>query len=64
MNLESTYDWRAGQWTIPLNVTYSKVTKFGSQLASWGGGARAYVETPDGGPDWGLRFTFTLLFPR
>jgi hypothetical protein len=27
-------------------------------------GYRYYVEKPDGGPDWGLRFTITFLFPK
>ena len=25
---------------------------------------RNYAEQPDGGPEWGLRFTITLLFPK
>lgn len=64
VNLESTYDWEAKQWTLPLNVFYSKVTKLGSQMLSYQGGARVYVDTPSGGPDWGVRFTVTLLFPE
>ena len=62
-NLESTYDWTREQWTVPLNVGYSKVSKLGAQLVSWQGGVRYYLEAPDGGPEWGLRFSFTLLFP-
>ena len=27
-------------------------------------GYRYYVEKPSGGPDWGLRFTVTFLFPK
>jgi len=49
---------------VPLNVGYSKVSKIGTQLVSYYGGARYYLEAPDGGPDWGPRFTFTLLFPK
>ena len=64
LNLESSYDWKASQWTVPMNLSYSKVTKFGDQLVSLQGGVRAYLERPDGGPDWGLRFAITLLFPR
>lgn len=64
LNLESTYDWEAGQWTVPLNLSYSKVTKFGSQLVSLSAGARYYLEKPDNGADWGVRVVFTLLFPR
>lgn len=64
INLESSYDWEHEQWTVPVNFTYSKVMKFGNQLVSLAGGARYYVESPDGGPDWGLRFAFTLLYPQ
>ncbi len=31
-NLESTYDWKANQWTVPLNIGYSKISKLGSQM--------------------------------
>jgi hypothetical protein len=64
VNMESTYDWESSQWNVPVNFMYSKVTKFGNQLVSIGGGARVYLETPDGGPDWGVRFIVTLLFPK
>ncbi|MBB1087243.1 transporter [Lysobacter sp. SG-8] len=64
VNMESTYDWEAEQWTLPLNIQYSKVSKIGSQMVSYQGGVRAYLDKPSGGPDWGLRFTFTLLFPK
>ncbi|MDQ8024351.1 MAG: transporter [Moraxellaceae bacterium] len=63
-NLESTYDWKASQWTVPINIGYSKVSKIGSQLVSYQGGIRYYAEAPDNGAEWGLRFTFTLLYPR
>jgi hypothetical protein len=63
-SFESTYDWNSGQWTIPLNFTYTKVTKWGSQLVSIGGGVRVYLDKPAGGPDWGLRGIVTLLFPK
>lgn len=63
-NVESTYDWKARQWTLPLNIQYSKVTRLGSQLISYQGGVRAYLDAPAGGPDWGVRLTVTLLYPR
>jgi hypothetical protein len=63
LNLESTYDWKGEDWNVPVNVIYSKVTKIGGQMLSFAGGARYYVETPGDGPDWGLRFAVTLLFP-
>jgi hypothetical protein len=64
LNTESTYDWEAGQWTVPVNVTYSRVTKIGGQLVSIGGGVRGYLDSPTGGPDWGVRLIFTLLYPK
>ena len=63
LNFESSYDWKHDQWTLPFNAGYSKVTKLGSQMVSFQGGLKYYFETPEGGPDWGARFTVTLLFP-
>ncbi len=64
LNTESTYDWTASQWTVPLNVSISQVLKLGDQLVSVAGGVRGYVVSPSNGPDWGVRLTFTLLFPK
>ena len=64
VNLESSYDWKGEQWTVPVNLGYSKVTKIGTQLVSYQGGVRYYADAPDGGPDWGVRFVFTLLYPK
>ncbi len=64
MNLESTYDWKAQQWTVPINLMFTKVTKVGSQMISFQGGVRGYLDKPDGGPDWGVRAAVTLLFPK
>ena len=62
--LESTYDWEGEQWTVPFNIGYSKVSRIGKQLVSYQGGVRYYLEAPDSGAEWGLRFTFSLLYPR
>lgn len=64
LNSESTYDWEHEQWNAPFNLTYSKVTLLGKQRLSWAAGARAYFAEPVGGPEWGLRFAVTLLFPK
>lgn len=64
VNIESSYDWKGEQWTVPLNLSYSKVSKIGQQMVSYQAGVRAYLDAPDGGPDWGLRFTLTLLYPK
>jgi hypothetical protein len=64
VNFESTYDWYGETWNLPLNLTYSKVVHLAGQTVSFAGGARYYFETPGDGPDWGLRFVITLLFPE
>jgi hypothetical protein len=65
LNMESTYDWKTNQWSIPINATVSKLVKFGQQPLSVGGGIRYWAEGPDAGPhDWGLRLFVTFLFPK
>jgi hypothetical protein len=64
LNTESTYDWENSQWTVPLNVSVSQLLKIGKQPVQFSLGGRYYAEKPDGGPDWGLRFAVTFLFPR
>jgi hypothetical protein len=64
---ESTANWNAAEnstWTIPINLTVSKITTLGPFPFSVLGGAGVYVATPDGGPDWKLRAAFTLILPR
>lgn len=63
-NLESSYDWKSEKWNVPINIGYSKVTRWGGQMLSLAGGVRYFVETPGDGPDWGVRFTLTLLYPE
>jgi len=63
VNSESSYDWKGENWNVPLNLGYSKVAKWGSQMLSWQVGLRYFIETPGEGPDWGMRATLTLLFP-
>lgn len=64
INTESTYDWSDSQWTVPINVFINQVVKFGKQPVQFQIGPRFYAETPDGGPEWGVRFAMTFLFPR
>jgi len=64
VNLESSYDWKRSQWSVPLNLSYTKVNKIGHQMVSYLGGVRYTVEGPDGAPDWGMRFAITLLYPQ
>ena len=64
LNTESTYDWENHQWTVPLNASVSQLLKVGKQPISLSLGVKYYAEQPRGGPEWGLRFGITFLFPK
>jgi len=64
VNTESTYDWEQSQWTVPMNFMVQQLLKIGKQPIALQVGYRYYAETPDYGPDWGLRFAVTFLFPK
>lgn len=65
LQTESTYDWRASQWSIPIHGLATRVVNLGGQLVSVGGGLRYWAESGDSGPEgFGGRLMVTLLFPR
>jgi hypothetical protein len=64
VNTESTYNWEANEWTVPLNFQVAQLVKIGGKPVQFQIGYRYYAERPGGGPDWGLRFTITFLFPK
>lgn len=63
LNTESSYNWESSQWTVPINLTISKVMKFGQQPVQFQLGGRWYAEAPDQGAKWGLRLGVTFMFP-
>jgi hypothetical protein len=78
LNAEASGNWRpyeagedgslqeknGSEWTIPVNLLVTKLTKFGPLPMSIGGGVGVFVETPSGRPDWRLRVVATILLPR
>ena len=64
INTESTYNWQAQQWTVPINVSIQQLVKIGKLPVAFQIGYRYYAQRPAGGPDWGLRFAITFLFPK
>lgn len=64
LNSESTYNWKSKKWNTPINLAYSKVSKWGKQMVSNQVGAGWYLTSPKGGAEWQLRYTLTLLFPK
>ena len=63
-NAWSTYNWENNKWTVPINVGIAQLMKIGPQPIQLQLGYRYYAERPNGGPDWGIRFTITFLFPK
>ncbi len=64
VNTESTYNWHTEESTVPMNFTIQQLVKIGKMPVAFQLGYRYYVEKPNGGPDWGLRFAITFLFPK
>jgi len=65
LNTESTYNWEAETWSVPINFTVSKIVKLGKLPVSLMAGARYWAESPESGPEgWGFRSGITFLFPK
>ncbi|MGD9783030.1 MAG: transporter [Kiritimatiellia bacterium] len=65
LNAESTYDWEAEAWSVPINLTVAQLLKIGPQIFQVSVGARYWAESPEGGPeDFGFRAQLTFLFPK
>jgi hypothetical protein len=65
INTESTYDWKAEDWSVPVNLLVSQMLKIKGQPLSIQAGVRYWADSPDNGPeDWGFRLNVTLLFPK
>jgi hypothetical protein len=50
LNSESTYDWNAEAWTASVNATVGQIDPIGKRPVSFTGGARYWLDAPDGGP--------------
>lgn len=49
---------------MPVNLQVSQLLKIGRFPIQLAVGGRYFLEGPDGGPEWGIRFTITFLFPK
>jgi hypothetical protein len=64
LNAEASYDWTEDELTLPFNLMLAQVVRVGKQPIQLLIGGRYYADGPDDGPEWGLRFALTFLFPR
>ncbi|MDF2233159.1 hypothetical protein P2H44_11410 [Albimonas sp. CAU 1670] len=59
------YDWRSGDWTIPLNFGVSKTTQIGGLPVKVQVELNYYVEQPNAfGPRWMIGFNITPVVPN
>lgn len=64
LTAEFSHDWVRDVSVMPITASISQVMVLGKQPVSIGGGVRYFIISPTGAADWGLRFNFTLLFPK
>jgi hypothetical protein len=64
VNTETTYFWDTEEWSVPVHLQISKLTKFGDQFVSLQAGVRVWAKsTPTGPSGAGFRLAATFLFP-
>jgi hypothetical protein len=64
LNTETTFNWRAWDWTVPINLMVAQIVPIAGTPVSFSLGVRGYAGGPQGTPSWGFRFVVTLLFPK
>jgi hypothetical protein len=63
---ETSANWEVDEdrWSVPLNVSASKLSSFGTFPASYQIGFGGFAAHPDVGPSWKLRGAIVILLPR
>ena len=62
---ESSYDWEAGQWAVPVNAAVSKLAVIGGRPVNFQAGAGYWLESPEGGPEgWRFRAQVQFVFSQ
>jgi hypothetical protein len=62
---ETTYDWEAESWSIPVNASVSKLAIIGGKPVNFQGGVGYWLESPAGGPEgWRFRLQAQLAIPK
>ncbi len=65
LNTESSFNWEAEDWSVPINFMIKKLVHFADQPVQFSAGVRFWLESAPGDPeDLGFRFELTFLFPR
>jgi hypothetical protein len=63
---ETSVNWKADtdKWTVPVNLSFSKLSSFGPFPASYQFGFGVFASHPQIGPTWKIRGAIVILLPR
>jgi len=62
---ESSYNWETEKWSVPVNVSLSKLVKLGRLPVSLQAGVGYWAESPETGPEgWRFRLQTTFVLPK
>lgn len=65
LNTESNYDWNTDDYSIPINLTATKLISLNKQPISVGGGIRYWAHDNDNSAkDFGVRLIASFIFPK
>ena len=62
---ESNYNWKLEQWSVPVNLSVSKLVFFDKLPVSLQAGVGYWVESPAAGPEgWRFRLQANIVLPK
>ncbi len=62
---EATYNWKAEDWSVPINVAISKLVRWGKLPVSLQAGVGYWAESAAGGPEeWRFRLQANFVLPK
>lgn len=65
LNSETTYDWKADDWAVPINFQVNQLIDVSGQKMQLGAGLRYWVESANNGPEnFSARVNIVFLFSR
>lgn len=61
---ESNYNWNSETWSIPVNVAFAKLVRWGKLPVSLQAGVGYWLDSPDTGPEgWRFRLQANFVLP-
>ena len=64
LNTETTYNWTADEWSVPVNAQVAKLTAIGNQPVQLFAAGRYWAVSPDNAAEgFGFSLGMTFLFP-